>query len=336
MNYPAESTRIDEAVQGARNVLVLSHANPDADSIASVLSFREVFERDGRSVTLAIGSGTVPETLAHLRGLDAIKRVEDVAWDVFDLLVLLDCADDERVGADVETRIAAFKQNGPVINIDHHVTNTRFGTLNLIDPDAAATCEILALLYQDLNVAFDSELATCLFTGIQGDTLGLRTPSTTGRTLEVSASLLRAGADLDGIVDNLFRIRPFSTLKLWGQALSSAEIMGKLVWAEITPEMLQTSGADESEGEGIVNFLAGTEGALAAALLYQKPDGWRVSMRSLTDDVDVSELAGLFGGGGHSRAAGCTITGDQSARDEFLRTIAERVSNAPQPMPSEI
>lgn len=336
MNYSEESAHIVEAVQRAHNVLVLSHANPDADSIASILSFRDVFARGDRSVSLAIGSGTVPETLVHLSGLDAIQRVEDVNWDVFDLLVLLDCADEDRVGADVDTRISEFKRSCTVINIDHHVTNSRFGTVNLVDPDAAATCEILALLYQDLDVAFDSELATCLFTGIQGDTLGLRTPSTTGRTLEVSAFLLRSGADLDGIVDNLFRIRPFSTLKLWGQALSSAERMEQLVWTEITPEMLQSSGADESEGEGIVNFLAGTQGAKAAALLYQKPDGWRVSMRSLTDDVDVSQLAGLFGGGGHSRAAGCTITGDQSARDEFLRTISERVSTAPEPMSSEI
>lgn len=335
MNYPVESARIAELTGQARNVLVLSHANPDADSIASIMSFRQVFEQDGRSVTLAVGSGTVPETLDYLPGLDVIRRAGDLSWEGFDLVVLLDCADRDRVGPETERHIEAFKSAGMVINIDHHITNTRFGTVNLIDAEAAATCEILALLYADLDVTLDADLATTLFTGIQGDTLGLRTPSTTGRTLEVSAFLLRAGADLDTIVDSLFRIRPFSTLKLWGQTLSAAQVVGKLVWAEITPEMLASAGADESEGEGLVNFLAGTQGAKAAALLYQKSDGWRISMRSLTDDVDVSELAGLFGGGGHSRAAGCTIIGDQSARDEFLRTVAERVTGTATPISSD-
>lgn len=336
MKYPLESARIAELVGRARSVLVLSHANPDADSISSSLSFQYVFATTDRSVTLAIGSGTVPETLEHLAGRDAILRADGLEMDRFDLAVLLDCADQDRVSSAIEPAIEAFKDRGKVINIDHHVTNTRFGNVNLIDPEAAATCEILALLYDDLGVELDRDLATILFTGIQGDTLGLRTPSTTGQTLEVSAALLRAGADLDTIVDNLFRIRPFSTLKLWGQALSAAEITGKLVWTEVTPEMLQSAGADESEGEGIVNFLAGTQGARAAALLYRKPDGWRVSMRSLTDEVDVSQLAGLFGGGGHSRAAGCTILGDESARDNFLWTISDRVTNTVAPSTSDV
>lgn len=333
MNYSPESSHIVDLISSANRVLVFSHANPDADAIASVLSFRHVFETGDRSVVMALGSGTVPETLTFLPHLDEIRTLESVAAGSFDLLVLLDCADRTRageIGSDLLDRISG---EALIINVDHHVTNTRFGTLNLIDPTAAATCEILTLLYQDLGIDFDAALATTLFAGIQGDTLGLRTPSTTGRTLEASADLLRAGADLDTIVDHLFRIRPFSTLKLWGQALSRAEFGGTLVWTEITPEMLRIAGADESEGEGIVNFLAGTKGARAAALLYQVPDGWRVSMRSLSEEVDVSELAALFGGGGHSRAAGCTLKGGVEARDEFLAVISERIEREPVTLP---
>lgn len=328
MHYSDVSSQIGETVANASRILAVSHANPDADAVASLLSFRDALATSNQSITLTLGAGTVPETLEFLPERDQITQLGDDQIDDYDLLVLLDCADEARVGPRGIDLVNDALTRVPVINIDHHVTNSRFGTINLVDPEAAATCEILTILFQDLEVAFTPELATTLMSGIQGDTLGLRTPSTTGRTLEVSATLLRAGADLDTIVDHLFRIHPYSTLKLWAHALSATRLNGKLIWTEITPFMLEDSGADESEAEGIVNFLAGTEGAKVAAMLYRKSDGWRISMRSLTEDVDVSELAGLFGGGGHSRAAGCSLEGDESVRDHFLDTIASRVEES--------
>jgi bifunctional oligoribonuclease and PAP phosphatase NrnA len=328
VNYPSESQTIADLVHSARDILAISHGNPDADAVAALLSFRHVFSSTERSVTMALGAGTVPETLRFLPHLKDLKRLDEVVHDRYDLVIVLDCADETRAGEVGECIIKGSARGTPVINIDHHVTNTRFGSCVLVDPRAAATCEILTLLFQDIGIEFDPDLATMLMAGIQGDTLGLRTPSTTGRTLTSSAVLLDAGADLDTIVDHLFRIRPFSTLKLWGLALSRAEVTGKLVWTEITPDMLQTSGADPSEAEGIVNFLAGTEGGRAAALLYRQSEGWRVSMRSLVDEVDVSDLARLYGGGGHSRAAGCTVLGGTDARDAFISDIADRIGTS--------
>lgn len=326
MHYPAESKVIRDSIEQASCVLAVSHSNPDADSIASLLAFQRAFQSESRSVELATGSGTIPETLDFLDGTDEIVPADHLRVEKYDLVAFLDCADEERVGEPGSQILNQAIDRVPVINIDHHVTNSRFGTMNLIDSKAAATCEILQLLFEDLSIQTDANQATVLMSGIQGDTLGLRTPSTTGRTLEVSARLLDAGADLDTIVDYLFRIRPYSTLRLWAHALSAVEFTGELIWTEITTEMLDDAGADESEAEGIVNFLAGTRGARAAAMLYRKPDGWRVSMRSLTDDVDVSQLTSLFGGGGHSRAAGCSLSGDVSVRDEFLHTVADRIS----------
>lgn len=335
MNYPSESAQIREAIEEAQTILLVSHANPDADAISSLLAFRRACVGPNRSIAMAIGPGTIPETLAYLNGIGEITRVDSVNGGQFDLVVFLDSADEERVGPLGASLLVAAKKTARVINIDHHVTNSRYGDVNLVDADAAATCEILHLLLEDLAVEVSPTTATTLLTGIQGDTLGLRTPSTTGRTLEVAASLLRSGADLDTIVDCLFRIRPYSTLKLWGEALSVARFQGELIWTEITDEMLRRSGADESEAEGIVNFLAGTEGARAAAMLYRKSDGWRVSMRSIGNDVDVSELAGLFDGGGHSRAAGCRLSGDESERQRFLDTIADRIRLVPAQSVSE-
>jgi bifunctional oligoribonuclease and PAP phosphatase NrnA len=326
MHYAEHSPQIREAIDRSERILAISHANPDADAVAALLSFKIALERKDKTVCVALGSGTVPQNLAYLPQLDNIKQVSGLNVDEFDLVAFLDCADEARVGPAGEEVLRKTLMRVPVINIDHHVTNSRFGTINLVDSEAAATCEILHLLYDDLGIQLTADTATILMSGIQGDTLGLRTPSTTGRTLEVSAALLRAGADLDTIVDFMFRIRPYSTLKLWGLALSAATFKGKLIWTEITPEMLEEADADESEAEGIVNFLAGTRGARAAAMLYRKPDGWRVSMRSLGDDVDVSALARKFGGGGHARAAGCSLTGDVTERDAFLNSISELVS----------
>jgi bifunctional oligoribonuclease and PAP phosphatase NrnA len=326
MHYTEQSPQIREAIDRSERILAISHANPDADAVAALLSFKMAFEWKNKAVWVALGSGTVPETLAYLPGLVSLKQVSELNVDEFDLVAFLDCADEARVGPAGEDVLRESLARTPVINIDHHVTNSRFGTINLIDIEAAATCEILHLMFEDLGIPLDPDTATILMSGIQGDTLGLRTPSTTGRTMEVSAALLRAGADLDTIVDYMFRIRPYSTLKLWGLALSAASFKGELIWTEITSEMLGQAGADESEAEGIVNFLAGTRGARAAAMLYRKSDGWRVSMRSLSDDVDVSALAGKFGGGGHARAAGCSLTGDVTQRDAFLESISELIS----------
>jgi bifunctional oligoribonuclease and PAP phosphatase NrnA len=291
------SAQIYDAVTSSSHVLAVSHANPDADAVASLIAFRLAFSAYVGEITLALGSGTVPETLVYLPNRDAIQRIGDVQVEDHDLLVLLDCADEGRVGPAGENLLRAARARMPVINIDHHVTNTQYGTINLVDPEAAATCEILTNLFSDLEIPITKDLATTLLSGIQGDTLGLRTPSTTDRTLETSAALLRAGADLDLIVDYLFRIRPFSTLKLWGFALSAATFTGKLIWTEITPAMLTESGADESEAEGIVNFLAGTEGARAAAVghLQVAEELYGADLDAPLDAMARREAQRLFG-----------------------------------------
>lgn len=314
------------AVSAAQRAVILTHANPDADAVASLLAVADALSALGRQVDPAVGDGELPENLRFLPGSERLVDPTTIEVGPTDLLILVDCADPMRLGPTYYAHQEWFDGSRPIINIDHHVTNTRFGSINLVEPDAAATCEILAILFLELGVEIQADVATCLLAGLQGDTLGLRTPSTTSRTLRVAADLIERGADLDTIVDNLFRVKPFSTIKLWGLALTRAEQLGDLVWTEITPEMLRVSGATPAEGEGIVNFLAGSRGARAAALFYEQADGWRVSLRSIHDDVDVSALASLYGGGGHSRAAGCRLPPGVDVRDRFLADIAARVS----------
>lgn len=335
---PSDFQAAWDAISAARRIVALTHANPDADAVASLLAMVDALKGRGREVQAAVGDGTLPENLHFLPGADLLSAPATVRVDGVDLLLVVDCADLGRLGPLQQTHPEWFDGHIPIVNIDHHVTNTRFGTVNLVDPDAAATCELLGLLFVllGLPLPIGADVATCLLAGIQGDTLGLRTPSTTSRTLRVAADLLERGADLDTIVDYLFRVKPFSTVKLWGLVLARAEMLEEVVWTEITQQMLQDSGALASEGEGIVNFLTGTRGAQVGVLFYEQPDGWRVSLRSIRDDVDVAELARLYGGGGHSRAAGCRLDPGIPARDRFLADIAARLSapRATAPTPS--
>ena len=316
-------------ISGARRVVALTHANPDADAIASLLALTDLRARAGQEIVPAVGDGELPDTLRFLPGADRLVQPEQLSLDGVDLLVMLDCADEMRVGPTHRRHPEWFDGRLPIVNIDHHVTNTRFGSVNLVDPQSAATAELLGVMFIELGIPIDVDVATCLLAGIQGDTLGLRTPSTRARTLRLAADLLECDADLDTVVDNLFRVKPFSTIRLWGLSLGRAERLGAVVWTEITPEMLSTSEAASAEGEGIVNFLAGSKGSRVAALLYRLPDGWRVSLRSVREDVNVAELARLYGGGGHPRAAGCRLAPGIAARDQFLADLAARLEALP-------
>ena len=219
--------------------------------------------------------------------------------------------------------------NPPIINIDHHITNDYFGTVNIVEPRAASTAEIVTDLLDIWGVEKTVPIAQCLLAGIYGDTLGLRTEATTSRTMRMAADLVDAGANPTSITDALFRLKPVSTVCLWRHALERVAWTGSLIWTEVGKSMLSECSADASEAEGLVNFLAGTHGSRAAAILYENESGWRVSMRSMSADVDVAAIAAEFGGGGHPRAAGAQVTGSEAERDLFLQTVAERIARKP-------
>ena len=321
----AEMRRIWQVITAAQRVLVLTHGHPDADAIASALALSEVLSARGQLAVPVVGDGELPEDLHFLPATARLADPNRITIEDFDLLLLVDCAEPQRLGPLYRSHPDWFDGRRRLVNIDHHVTNNGFGVAALVDPQAAASCEVLVLLFETVGAAFTPPVATLLCAGIYGDTLGLKTPSTTSRTMRITADLLDRGADTLTIVDHLFRLKPFSTIKLWGEVLGRVQRLGDLVWTEITPEALEVSGAVPAEGEGIVNFIAGCAEAAVAVLLYRLSHGWRVSLRSITD-IDVAQLARNWGGGGHSRAAGCSLNGGDDVRDAFLNDIAARVA----------
>ncbi len=315
-----------EMLRGAKLVLTPTHQNVDADGLASAIALRRALQQLGVNLVPMVSDGILPPSLDFLPGYDEVLVYGRDELPDYDLLCLVDCSDLRRLGTfytDDPDRVSGVV---PIVNIDHHVTNDRFGQVNIVEPKAAAASEIVADLLDAWGTTIDRDIAQCLLSGIYGDTLGLRTDSTTARTMRTSADLVDAGADPVPVVNALFRIKPRSTVCLWEKALRNVQYTDGLIWTELTKDTLDRCGADASEAEGLVNFLVGTEGAGAAALLYANDTGWRVSMRSLPDGVDVAQIAAEFGGGGHPRAAGVQLEGGEDEKRAFVERVGRLAS----------
>ncbi|HWV24167.1 MAG TPA: bifunctional oligoribonuclease/PAP phosphatase NrnA [Thermomicrobiales bacterium] len=309
----------------ATRVLLPTHQNVDADSLSSVLALSEALRQHDVETVVLISDGELPHSLEFLPGVEAVLVYGRDEIPAYDMLCLADCSDRARLGAFYRDDPSRLDGRVPMVNIDHHITNDRFGIVNIVEPTAASTTEIIADILAVWGTVMTRDMAQCLLAGIYGDTLGLRTESTTSRTMRTAADLVDAGANPVPIVDALFRLKPKSSVCLWQKALEGVQWTGELIWTELTEQTFRDCGAQQSEAEGMVNFLAGTEGSRAAAILYANNRGWRVSMRSLPVDVDVAAIAAEFGGGGHPRAAGLQIEGGEAEKQVFLNRVAELI-----------
>lgn len=330
--YHEAAARLWPSIAQARRIISPLHINSDPDAVGSALGMAHLLAAQGKTATVYASDGEFPQITAFLPGADRIVRYKDELLPETDLILSLDSSDTGRLGGLFTANAERFAA-GPTMMIDHHVTNVPFGVVpsgvdaNFIDSSAAATAEIVYLLARAWELPITPEAATCLLAGIYGDTLGLQTTSTSPRLIRVVADLLAAGADLNGIVNNFYRSRPFATVKVWGATLDRAEWCGGVVWSQITPEMLAAAGATEGESGGVINFLTGTRGARVTVILNRKKGEWRAGLRTLVEAVDVAAIAEQFGGGGHRKAAGCRIPGDEAERDAFLREV-DRLSAA--------
>ncbi|MDQ4045539.1 MAG: bifunctional oligoribonuclease/PAP phosphatase NrnA [Chloroflexota bacterium] len=311
-----------ELLQSASRVVTPTHQNVDADGLSSAIALRLGLAQLGVDLVPVVSDGRLPRSLRFLPGVDEVLVYGRDELPDYDVLCLVDASDKRRLGdfyTDDPERVSG--NDVPIVNIDHHVTNDRYGKVNIVEPSAAAAAEIVADLLIEWGTELNRDIAQSLLAGIYGDTLGLRTDSTTSRTMRTAADLVDAGGDPSQIVDALFRIKPRSSVCLWEKALRSVQYTGGLIWTELTQDTLNRCGADASEAEGMVNFLVGTEGTHAAALLYANEKGWRVSLRSLPSGVDVAKIAAEFGGGGHPRAAGVQIEGGEDEKRAFVEAV---------------
>ncbi len=313
-------------LKAASCVLLPTHQNVDADSLSSVLALTHALRQHEINAVPMISDGQLPRSLEFLPGASEVLLYGSEELPAYDMLLMADCSDRTRLGRFYRDDPTRVDGRIPIVNIDHHITNDQFGIVNIVEPTAASATEIIADILAVWGTVMTREIAQCLLAGIYGDTLGLRTESTTSRTMRTAADLVDAGANPVPIVDALFRLKPKSSICLWQRALEQVDWTGSLIWTELSEETFAECGAQPSEAEGMVNFLAGTEGSRAAAILYANEQGWRVSMRSVPVDVDVAAIAAEFGGGGHPRAAGVQIEGGEEEKQRFLQRVAELIA----------
>lgn len=314
-------------LSSASLIVMPTHQNVDADGLSSPLAMMHALRQRGIRAIPLITDEESPGNLDFLPGVEDVLVYGRDELPDYDMLCLIDCADRRRLGgfySDDPDRVNG--SSVPIVNIDHHVTNDLFGTVNIVEPGAASASEVVTDILASWGTELTQAIAQCLLAGIYGDTLGLRTESTTSRTMRTAADLVDAGANPGPIVDALFRLKPRSSVCLWEQALRNVRWSDTLIFTELTPEVFASCGAKPIEAEGLVNFLVGTEGSRVAAILYANDTGWRVSMRSVLAEVDVAAIAAEFGGGGHPRAAGCTIVGGEAEREHFVTRVAEIAS----------
>jgi phosphoesterase RecJ-like protein len=233
----------------------------------------------------------------------------------FDLIIILDCQDLDRLGKPYEENSDLFYET-PIINIDHHAGNDHFGKINLVDLTATSTCEILVSLFEALSKdtsLLTENTATALLTGIITDTNSFQNQNTTPKSLTVAAQLVAANANQQEIIKRIYKTRTLATLRLWGRVLSNIrdEMNYRFVWSQIQKTDFVVTRSTFSDADGVNDELLKTAtGVDFVLLLTEKDDGVHGSLRSVAKGVDVSEIAKIFGGGGHAMAAGFVV--DQS------------------------
>jgi len=318
-DVPAE---VVARLRGARRVLAVSHENPDADTLGAALGVAAIVEHHGGRATL-ISTDPVPPLYAFLQGMDRFVSDPDDAGD-YDLLVVCDCGALDRLGGVLQRHEALFERL-PRVLVDHHASNTDGGPRDWVDPEAAATCELVVLLAAKLGVPLDAAsgaMAAALMAGIVMDTSTFAHPNSTPRTLAVSAALVAAGAPLSDISRRLYRSKPDAQLRLFGRVLDRLEVTdgGRVIHSCLTDADLAQTGTESVHSEGLIDLLAQSETAEVAILFKEAgPDTTRVSVRTKPGGVDATVLTGAFGGGGHARAAGATIQAPLAeARTRFL------------------
>lgn len=308
---------VADLLRRAERVLALTHISPDGDAIGSLLGFGWVLRAAWRAAPMPAGrklalvcADPVPPQLQWLPGAgDIIAEPPAGPWDA---VVGLDASDGLRLGR--AFRPADYGAS-PIVILDHHVTNLHFGSLNYVNPTAAATAQIMVALADALGVALSREAAVCLLTGLVTDTLGFRTNNVTAEVMATAIRLMEAGANLNEITERALNHRPLSVLRLWGLALAQMQIERRVVWTHITRRMRDETAAPAVGDGGLVSQLINAPEAEIAAVFAETADGKvEISLRAKTGR-DVSQIALGLGGGGHPQAAGCTVMGPLAAAE---------------------
>ncbi|MBW2432879.1 MAG: bifunctional oligoribonuclease/PAP phosphatase NrnA [Deltaproteobacteria bacterium] len=321
--------QILQLIKSRERILVASHAEPDGDCLGSLVALGLALNKLDKTITL-FNSSPIPAVYRFLPGVEGIVRQIKEAEE-YDLAIVLDCGDIARVGEDS----SVVEQIPIVVNIDHHVSNTGFGDLQLIDTDACATAEIIYRLIKALEIPFDKAIATAIYLGILTDTGSFRFSNTNPAAFAISKSMIDIGVEPYTVAQRVFGTYSLGRIKLLNLALNSIEISenGKLSLMTISRSMLNSTGTSTEDIDGLINYARRIEDVKVAALIHEIKNGagkftnmnrYHVSLRS-DSSVDVAKIANKFGGGGHTSAAGFQIESTLVALKEKIIQLADNL-----------
>ena len=316
----SELTGVAQALRENDRFLLITHENPDGDALGSLLAAKLVLDRLAKDAVMYV-SGQAPlpaeykfmplEELRRELPVDAGERV----------LFALDCANESRLGEGQ----SALESAPLTLNVDHHHDNTRFADVNVVVADASSTGEIMRDLVAELGLELTPELAEAIYVALVTDTGRFQYANTTPKALRLAAELVESGADVHRVFQGVYESVQFAKLKLLARALERAQVYegGAVVVSYLLRNDFGDVGAAEPYSEGIIDYLRAVEGAIMAVLIREPPrsDGppRRVSLRSSSDEIDVSAIARKSGGGGHRQAAGFSSTASIDDITEFVR-----------------
>jgi phosphoesterase RecJ-like protein len=294
-------------IENNNEFLIISHVNPDGDATSSSCAIAWLLSKLGKTYTIA-NMDRFPQRFSYIKGYDKLLTYHDLEkLPLFTNVIAVDCADFNRFG-ELNLR---FDSSVTLVNIDHHATNIGYGHLNLIDTSAAATAQIIYEWIKYFEVPFDENIAKCIYTGLLTDTGGFRYQNTTPKVLAIASELLSFGVNPTDIARISLETITTSHVAMLQRALQTLVIhpSGKIAHVVCSLEALQHTSATADDLDGIVRYPVNIQGVEVGILFKQLSDySFKVSFRS-NDWVDVARIASRFGGGGHVRAAGCTIEG---------------------------
>src|SRR5215212_6225488 len=326
----ADLDAVVEAVRSHDRFLVTTHENPDGDALGSLLAMTLALRQLGKDAYMYLaGHAPLPGEYSFMPLEELRRSVPDETDER--ILLAVDCANESRLGPDPEV----LHQARFTVDIDHHHDNTRFGDVNLVVSDASSTAEVLRDVFAELGVEVTPEIAEALYIALVTDTGRFQYANTSPKALRLAAELVEAGADVHRVFQGVYENVQFAKLKLLARALERAQVYegGALVVSFLLRNDFTEVGAAEPYSEGIIDYLRAVEGALVSVLIREPPrsDGptRRVSLRSSTDEIDVSAIARKSSGGGHRQAAG--FSSEQSIdeitdliRREYLAQVGSK------------
>lgn len=306
-------SKIFDLIKESNSILLLTHENPDGDAIGSVLAFYHYLKSINKSVDMVILN--IPKVFSFLPSID---RVVDNTDKEYDLGIVLDCATRDRIAQ----REDLFSRCKNTVVIDHHVSNTNYGNLNMVEGNVSSCCQVVYYLFKDWNVSISREIAEALISGVLTDTIGFATNTVDADTFRMAADISELGINIYDIYNKILNTKSLAQYKLNKVAMDRLEFFcdGKIAYTYILENDFTKFDAVVGDHEGIVNIGRYIDGVLVSVFI-REDNGWNISLRS-TGSVDVSKIALVFNGGGHFMAAGAKVNGTlEETKENIINEI---------------